>query len=161
METTEPWLFWRISPHEIVTGCKIDTNKDCRAVFGAHVEASKDANITNTMADWTHSCLALGLSGNLQGSIKCFDLIMCKVILCWTIKGLPMPERILKLANHWEKSSWSQQYGNTLEFLGRKKAKFDWDNEDIEEDEGLVEPDPNPTTHASILVEIPLIKRLP
>ena len=42
-----------------------------------------------------------------------------------------------------------------MEFLDRKKAKFDWDNEEIEEDEGLVEPHPNPATHPGILAEIP------
>ena len=39
-----------------------------------------------------------------------------------------------------------------------KKAKCDWDNEDIEdveEDEGLVEPDPNPAIYPGILAEIP------
>ena len=80
---------------------------------------------------------------------------MGKVIVRRTVKVLPMPERILKLAKKWGKSSRSQQYGNKLEFLDRKKARFDWDNEDIEEDEGLVEPDPNLTTHPGILAEIP------
>ena len=42
-----------------------------------------------------------------------------------------------------------------LEFLDRKKAKVNWDNEDIEEDEGFVEPDPNPATHPGILAETP------
>ena len=141
--------------HEIVPGRKIDIKKDCRAVFVAYFEASKDADITNTMAERTHRCLALGPSGNLQGSVICFDLITGKVIVRRTIKVLSMPEIILKLANRFGESSRSQQYGNKLEFLDRKKTKFDWDNEDIEEDEGLVEPDPNPTTHPGILVEIP------
>ena len=128
------------SPHEIVTCRKIDMKKDCRAVFGAYVEASKDVDITNMMDDQTHSCLALGPSGSLQGSVKCSDLIMDKVIVRQTIKVLLMPKRILnKLANQWGKSSRSQQYGNKLEFLDRKKAKFDWDNEDIKENEDLVE----------------------
>ena len=79
--------------------------KDCRAVFGAYVEASKDADIKSTMTDQTHSCLALGPSGNLQGSDKCFDLLTCKVIVRWKIQVLLMPERIPKLANRWGKSS--------------------------------------------------------
>ena len=56
--------------------------------------------------------------------------------------------------NHWGKSSRSQQYGTQLEFLDIKKAKFDWDDEDIEVDEDLVEPDSNPATHPGILAEI-------
>ena len=59
----------KYSPRGIVTGCKIDMKKYCSAVFGAYVEARKYANITNTMASRTHSCLALEPSRNLQGSV--------------------------------------------------------------------------------------------
>ena len=69
--------------------------------FGAYVEASKDPDITNTMAERTHNCLALGSSGNLQGSVECFDLITGKVGVRRTIKVLPMPDSILKLINRW------------------------------------------------------------
>ena len=65
----------KFPPREAVTGCKIDMKKNYMALFGAYVEASKDADITNTMADQTHSYLALGSSGNVQGSVKCFDQI--------------------------------------------------------------------------------------
>ena len=81
----------KFSPREIITGPKIDMKKDCKAVFGAYVEASTDADVTNTMADRTHSCLALGPSGNLQGSVKCFDLLTGKVVVRQTIKVFPMP----------------------------------------------------------------------
>ena len=92
-------VYRRVFLCEIVTGRKIDMQKDCKAVFAAYVEASTNADVTNTMADWIHSCLALGPSGNLQGSVKCFNLLTGKVIVRRTIKVLPMPERILKLAN--------------------------------------------------------------
>ena len=42
-----------------------------------------------------------------------------------------------------------------MEFLDRHKEKFDWDNEDIEDEEGKVEPDPNQDTHPGLLAEIP------
>ena len=114
----------KFSPREIVTGCKIAMKKDRKAVFGAYVEASTDADITNTMADRTHSFLALGPSGNLQGSVKCYDLLTGKVVVRRTIKVLPMPERLLRLANQWGKSSRSEQYGNKLEFLDCHKEKL-------------------------------------
>ena len=47
----------KYSPREIVTSRKLDMKKDCRARFGAYVEASKDADITSTMAKRTHSCI--------------------------------------------------------------------------------------------------------
>ena len=48
----------KYSPREIVTSRKLDMKKDCRVRFGAYVEASKDADITTTMAKRTHDCLA-------------------------------------------------------------------------------------------------------
>ena len=143
------------SPREIVTGRKIDMKKDCRALFGAYVEASRDADVTNTMAERTHSCISLGPSGNLQGSLKCFDLITGKVIVRRTFRTIPIPDRILKLVNRWGKTSRSEQYGNKLEFLNRHRAKYDWDNEDIAEIEGIIEPQPSSTAHPGILAEIP------
>ena len=37
------------SRNEIVTQRKLNMNKDCRVHFGTYVDASKDAQITNTM----------------------------------------------------------------------------------------------------------------
>ena len=123
----------KFSPREIVTGRKIDMVKDCRAQFGSYIEPSKDADITNTTDERTHACLALGPSGNLQGSVKCFDLLTGKVIIRRTIKVLPIPGRIVKLANAWGKTSKSKEFRNTLEFRNRKNAKYDWDNEEFAE----------------------------
>ena len=93
------------SPREIVTGRKLDMKKDCKAQFGAYLEASKDADITNTMVERTHSCVALGPSGNLQGSVKCFDLLTGRVVVCRIVKVLLVLDSILKLLNHWGKPS--------------------------------------------------------
>ena len=142
------------SPREIVTGRKIDMEKDCRALFGSYVEASKDAVITNTMDERTHSCIALGPAGNLQGSLKCFDLLTGKLVIRRTFKCLPLPERIIKLVNLWGKTSRSKQFGNTLEFRDRNKVKYDWDNEEIMENKALVEPS-STVVHAGTLAEIP------
>ncbi len=128
--------------------------KDCRVLFGAYVEASNDAIITNTMAERTHSCIALGPSGNLQGSVKCFDLLTGKLVIRRTVKVVPYPDRIIRLANSWGKQSRSKQFGNKLEFLDRNKVRYDWDNEEIEEEEALVEP-PRTAAHPGILAEIP------
>ena len=63
-----------MSPREIVTGRKLDFKKDCRAPFGAYIEASVDADVTNDMSPRARGSLSLGPAGNLQGSLKCFDL---------------------------------------------------------------------------------------
>ena len=107
-------------------GRKFDVSKYARVEFGSYIEASYDHEVTNDMSDRTHGCIALGPSGNIQGSVKCFDLLTGKVVVCWTIRELPIPDRVLRLANHWGKESRTVEYGNKLEFLNRLKEKFDW-----------------------------------
>ena len=89
----------KFSPQEIVTGRQLDVNKDCRAPFGAYVEASIDENVNNTMKDRTHSCHSLGPAGNLQGLLKCFDILTGKVVIRRTIKVLSIPDRFLNTLN--------------------------------------------------------------
>ena len=84
--------------------------KNCRVRFGAYVEASNDPGITHKRAERAHSYLALGPSGNLQGSVKCFDLLPGKVVVHQKIKVLLRPDIILKLIHRWGKSSRSQPY---------------------------------------------------
>jgi hypothetical protein len=68
------------SPREIVTGTKMDYSKHCKALWGSYVEASKDADITNTLKQRTYPCIVLGPTGNFQGSVKCFNLETKQVI---------------------------------------------------------------------------------
>ena len=75
-------------PQEIVLGRAIDFEKDCLISFRAYVEASHDKIVTNTSRDRTCAYIALGPSGNLQGSIKCFDLLTSKVVVRRTVKEL-------------------------------------------------------------------------
>ena len=45
---------------------------------------------------------------------------------------------------------------DNLEFLNRMKSKYDWDNDDtVDNEEGLIEPEPTHTRHHGILAEIP------
>ena len=110
------------------------------------------------MKDRTHSCLSLGPSGNLQGSLKCFDILTGKVATRRTIKVLLMPDRFLKTLNMWGLTSRTTFFEDKLEFLNRIKSKYDWDNDDIVDDEeGLVDPEPTHTRHHGILSEIPRV----
>ena len=86
--------------------------------------------------------------------MKCFDLLTGKLAIRRTVKVVPYPDRIIRLANSWGKQSRSKQFGNKLEFLDRNKVRYDWDNEEIEEEEALVEP-PRTAAHPGILAEIP------
>ena len=78
-----------IPPRKIVTGRTINDKRDCRAYIEGYVEASTDAIITNDNMPCTHSCIALGPSGNRQVSVKCFDLEMGKFVVRRTINQIP------------------------------------------------------------------------
>ena len=147
-----------LSPCTIVTRGLLDVKKDCRCQFGDYIEPSIDAVITNDMKSRTQTCIAVGPSGNLQGSVTCFDLETGKVVIRRTINEvIPMPTRVIKSINQWgQKGQKVEQYGNKLEFLNQTKKKFDWNNEEINETEGLVEElEDNRGPYPDIPAEIP------
>ncbi len=94
----------------------------------------------------------------VQFHLKCFNLLTSKVVICRTFKEFPYTHRYITLANSWGKSQRAREYGNKLKFLDWKKKAYNWDNEDIEESEGKVEPTSSTSVHPDLLAEIPGIK---
>ena len=78
-----------LSPREIVLGRGVDFHKDCRDDLGGYVEARPEKIITNDNTPRTHSCIALGPSGNRQGALKCFDLETGKMVIRRVADQLP------------------------------------------------------------------------
>ena len=114
-----------LSPRELVTGRKLACDKDCRAVIGAYVEATVDADVTNGQEARTHSCISLGPSGNIQDSLKCFDLETVKVTIRRIVAQMPFPNKMLKKAVAWGKKSKAQITKDSIQFLKRLGEKFD------------------------------------
>ena len=83
---------------------RFDYALDCKAKFLDLVEASTDAIVTNNMMTRTHQCLALGPSGNCQGSVVCLDLKTEKLVTRRTVKVVPMPDSIVRKINTLGKS---------------------------------------------------------
>ena len=81
----------RHSPREIVTQRTFDFEWDCKVQLGAYVQASIDDIVTETMKLRMHGCIALGTSGNWQGSTMCFDLDTGKVVTRRIIEEIPYP----------------------------------------------------------------------
>ena len=106
------------SPREIVTGLTVDYKRDCKAVVGAYVEASIDADITNENVERRQSCVYLGPSGNRQGSIKCFVIDTGAVVIRRIFDVLPYPDAILKKSRtlgQTRKASYSQRENRFFE----------------------------------------------
>ena len=72
---------------------------DCRAMFGAYAEASTYAIVTDDMTPMTHGCLSLGTSSNMQRLLMCLDLKIVRIVTCRTIEVVPMPDKLLMIAN--------------------------------------------------------------
>ena len=119
----------RYLPCKIVTQRKFDFKRDCKVLFGAYVQASDNAMVTNTMHLRTHGCVALGTAGNWQGSTQCFDLDTGKVVSRRIISVLPYPGYIVKRVNEWGKTPRGEKYSDGVKFLNRSREPFDWENE--------------------------------
>ena len=62
------------SPREIVLKRSVDFDLHCRASFGQYIHAHIEAKKTNDMNGQMFSALYLGLTGNLQGIVKAWDI---------------------------------------------------------------------------------------
>ncbi len=76
------------------------------------------------MTDRNHPCISLVPSGNFQGSLKCFDLLTSKVVICHTLKEFPYTRRYLKLTKRLGKLLHTKEYGNKPKVLDKKKQNY-------------------------------------
>ena len=89
------------SPRTLITGRNFDFANMPKVLFGAYVEASTDADLTNDMKSRTHPCISLGPSGNMQGSLKCFDIQTGKVVTRRTINRIQGTVAYMRPLNYW------------------------------------------------------------
>ena len=89
----------RLAPREIVTQCLVDYNKHCQVEFWDYVEAHDNSVVTNDMDNRTMSSIALGPSGNMQGTQKALCLMIDVVLKRWKITEFPMPDKAVTKMN--------------------------------------------------------------
>eukprot|EP00956_Cyclotella_meneghiniana_P001508 scaffold1710_cov37-Cyclotella_meneghiniana.AAC.2 len=122
-------------PREIVSGLRLDFSKHCRSRFGSYVEANQDSDITNTLNDRTAPCILLGPTGNVQGSVNCYNLETKKVVVRRTMHPLPIPDHVIRRV-----IKLGQRFGEK--------------GPDEEENTDLIEPEPSSDTDV-LPAEIP------
>jgi hypothetical protein len=103
------------------------------------------------MTPCTHEAIALGPTGNLQGSMKFYSLNTGRVLKRPLFMPIPMPDRIIAKVNN---IGAKEKQGRTFRFLNRLVQPYEWTDEVPEDDaefQGLLEeeeatPYPNLST---------------
>jgi hypothetical protein len=101
-------------------------NKHCRMLPGTYCEVHDEPTLTNTMTWQMHECIALGPTGNLQGSVKFYCLTTGRVLKCHSFTPMQMPDWVIKRVDAiWERKG----QGRTFQFLNRQKEQYKWMDE--------------------------------
>jgi hypothetical protein len=129
------------SPCKIVLSCEPEFAKHSIAPFGSYVEAQDKPTITNTMQLCTFPGIFLSPTGNCQGFHKIFDINTGAIKKPPTVTPLPMPDRVISVVNDCGRHHTKENKSCSLIFLNCKQQLYDWDNNDLNDKEGLVEPD--------------------
>ena len=79
------------------------------------------------------SCVALGPSGNWQGSVKCFDIETGKLLYCCIMTQIlwSKDDHLIQKVESWEKRGLRAIKRGCIKFLYRVGKTFDWDNNDL------------------------------
>ena len=116
---------------ELLVWWRLNYKKHCRVLPGTYCEVHDELTPTNTMAWKTHECIALGPTGNLQGSVKFYCLTTGRVLKCCSFTPMPMPDRVIKRV---DAIGEREGQGLTFWFLNRQKETYKWTDEVPEDD---------------------------
>ncbi len=79
------------SPRELLVRWGMDYSKHCRVLPGTYCKVHDELSSSNTMTPRTHEAIAMGPTGNLQGTMKFFCLNTSWILKQWSFTALPMP----------------------------------------------------------------------
>ncbi len=79
----------RYSPCELLVQWHMDYKKHCRVLPGTFCKVHNEPVLLNTMEPKTHEAIALGPTGNLQGSMKFYSLKMGRVLEHCSFTAMP------------------------------------------------------------------------
>jgi hypothetical protein len=88
-----------VSARELFQGRKVDFNLDCQLEFGQYCQIHEDHEVTNTMKPRTVGAIALGPSGNIQGSYNFLNLSTWRVVKRRRWTALPIPQDVINMLN--------------------------------------------------------------
>ena len=134
---------------------RLDYKKHCQVQPGTYCEVHDKPVPTNTMAWRAHKAIALGPTGNLQGSVKFYCVNTGRVLKRRSFTPMPMPNRVIKRDN---KIGEQEGQGRTFCFLNRQKQAYEWTDavpEDDDDFQGLLEDEVEAAPYPNISAELP------
>ncbi len=126
-------------PRELLVCWRLDYNKHCRVLPGTYCKVHAKPLPSNTMMPRTHEAIAVGPTGNLQGSVKFYSLDTSRIIKRRSFTPLPMPNQVIECVNT---IGIHKQQGHAFCFLNWQLAPFEWTDSVPEDDykfQGLLE----------------------
>ena len=106
------------SPREILLRWRMDAKKHCRVLPGSYSEVHDEPNHYNTTVSRNHEGIALGPTGNLQGSVNFYCLNIGQVLKQRAFTKIPMPTAVIAKVN---KIGKKENQGKEFRFLNRNK----------------------------------------
>ncbi len=110
------------SPCKLLVWWKLDYKKHCRVLPGTYCEVHNEPSLLNTMTPHTHEAIALGPTGNLQGSVKLYSLDTGGVLKRHSFTPIPMPDRIIAKVNNIRAK---EKQGRTFHFLNQQAQPYE------------------------------------
>ncbi len=87
------------SPWELLVHWRLDYKKHCRVLPGTYCKVHDEPLPSNMMVSQTHKGIALGPTGNLQGTIKFHCLNTGRMLKHHSFTPLPMPDSVIQQVN--------------------------------------------------------------
>ena len=143
------------SPRELLVRWRLDYKKHCRVLPGTYCEVHDEPVPTNTMTARTHEAIALGPTGNLQGSVKFYCLNTGRVLKRRSFTPMPMPDSVIERVN---KIGERERQGRAFRFTNRRGEPYDWTDEVPEDDpdfQGLLDDSEGTAVYPDVSAEMP------
>jgi hypothetical protein len=134
------------SPRELMVHLKLDYKQHCRVEPGTYCEVHDEPKPSNTTAPRTHAAIALGPTGNMQGSVKFYCLTTGRVLRRCSFTPMAMPDRVIKRVYN---IGLQEGQGREFRFLNHRHDKVPKDDPEFQ---GLLD---EPAPYPDILAELP------
>jgi hypothetical protein len=145
----------KISLRELLLRWRLNYKKHCRVEPGTYCEVHDEPTPMNTMTPRTHKAIAMGPTGNLQGSVKFYCIYTGQVLKHRSFTPMPMPDHVIQQVNAIGKR---EGQGCAFWLLNRHGEPYKWTDEVPEDDpefQGLLDKIGDTAVYPDISAELP------